>query len=60
MSGLLLAEERTKVESFKLETPMGSIESDSGNHVIDIISVVGVIAVLYVGKMLISNYIKRK
>ncbi len=30
----------------KIETPIGSIESDSGNHFIDVITVIGVI-VLY-------------
>ena len=41
-------EERPKIESFRVETPVGTIESDSGNHVVDIISVVGVILVLYI------------
>ena len=27
----------------KIETPIGSIESDSGNHFIDVITVIGVI-----------------
>ena len=44
---------------FVIETPIGSVKSDSGNHVVDIISVVGVIAVLYIGKMIISYTIKR-
>ena len=42
---------------FSIETPVGSISSDSGNHFIDIISVVGVIAILYVGKKLIGKYL---
>ena len=29
-----------KTESVKLETPIGSIESDSGNHLIDIATIV--------------------
>ena len=29
-----------KTKSVKLETPIGSIESDSGNHLIDIVTVV--------------------
>ena len=41
-------EERPKLESFRVETPVGTIESDSGNHIVDIISVVGVILVLYI------------
>ena len=39
----------------KIDTPIGSIESDSGNHFIDIISVVGVIAFIYIGKKLIGK-----
>ena len=45
-------------KKIKVETPFGSLESDSGNHFIDVISVVGVIAVLYIGKKLINKYIK--
>ena len=33
-----------KTKSVKLETPIGSIESDSGNHLIDIVTVVAVIS----------------
>ena len=29
-----------KTDSIKIETPIGSIESDSGNHLIDIATVV--------------------
>ncbi len=47
--------ERTKLESFKVETPLGSLESDSGNHIVDVASVVGVIIVLYVFKKLIGR-----
>ena len=57
MDFLLVAEPR-KVESVRIETPMGSIESDSGNHLIDILSVVGIIGVLYIGKVLVSKYFK--
>ena len=51
-------EDRPKIESFKVETPLGSLESDSGNHMIDVITIVGLIAVLYVGKKLVNKYIK--
>ena len=43
---------------FKIETPVGSLESDSGNHIIDVMSVVIVIAVLYIGKSLLKKYLK--
>ena len=42
---------------FRIETPIGTIESDSGNHFVDIISVMGVIMVLYVGKKIIGKYL---
>ena len=35
---------------FTIETPVVSITSDSGNHFIDIVSVVGVVLVIYVIK----------
>ena len=41
-----------------IDTPIGKLESDSGNHFIDIISVVGVIVALYIGKKLVDKYIK--
>ena len=37
-----------KTKSVKLETPIGSIESDSGNHIIDILSVVFIIVIVVV------------
>ena len=51
-------EDRPKLESFKVETPLGSLESDSGNHILDIVSVVGVIAILYIGKTILRKYFK--
>ena len=42
----------------KVETPFGSLESDSGNHFIDIISVIIIIAVLYTGKKILDRCIK--
>ena len=35
---------------FRVETPIGTIASDSGNHFIDVISVMGVIIVIYIIK----------
>ena len=48
----LLAEDRPKLESFKVETPLGSLESDSGNHIVDVITIMGCIIVLYILKRL--------
>ena len=45
-------------KKFKVETPIGSLESDSGNHMGDVFSVVIVIVVLYLGKHLFKKYIK--
>ena len=46
------------MKRLKIETPLGSIESDSGNHWIDILTIVGVILVLYVGKKLIDKFFR--
>ena len=45
-------------KKMSIETPIGKLESDSGNHFIDIISVVGVIAILYIGKKLVDRILK--
>ena len=45
-------------KKMSIETPIGKLESDSGNHFIDIISVVGVIAALYIGKKLVDKWLK--
>tara|TARA_R100000808_G_scaffold10359_2_gene27537 strand:+ start:1694 stop:1849 length:156 start_codon:yes stop_codon:yes gene_type:complete len=44
---------------FVIESPIGSIKSDSGNHVVDVISVVGVIVILFIGKIIIKKVIDR-
>ena len=36
----------------KIETPIGSIESDSGNHLIDVFSVIIIIVIVLVFKKL--------
>ena len=50
--------DRPKLESFKVEPPIASLESDSGNHMVDVFSVIIVIAVLYLGKTIIAKYFK--
>ena len=45
-------------KKMSLETPIGTLESDSGNHFIDVITIIGVIAVLYIGKKLVNKYIE--
>mgnify|MGYP003138053095 FL=1 len=44
---------------FSIETPVGSIKSDSGSHVLDVASVVGVIAILWIGKAIIKKVIDK-
>ena len=46
--------------SIKLETPIGSIESDSDNHITDGITVIVIILILYVSKKIIDKYFRRK
>ena len=58
MIDMLLSEDRPKLESFKVETPLGSLESDSGNHIVDVISVVAVIGILYLAKHMLGRYFK--
>ena len=44
-------------KSVKIETPMGSIESDSGSHIVDVGTILIVILVIYLGKKLINKYV---
>ena len=46
----------TEDREFTIETPVGSISSDSGNHIVDIVSVLGAIIILYIVKKVISKY----
>ena len=45
-----------KTQKVRIETPMGAIESDSGNHLVDVGTVVLLTFVLY----LIIRFIKRR
>jgi len=47
-----------KTKQFKIETPIGSIESDSGNHAIDVFSVLLIIGLVLIGKKLFGRWIK--
>ena len=44
-------------KKMSIKTPIGTIESDSGNHYLDIASIIFVIMVLYIGKKLIDRKI---
>ena len=45
-------------KKMSLETPIGKLESDSGNHLIDVTSIIFVIGLIYIGKKLIDKYVK--
>ena len=45
-------------KKMSLETPIGTIESDSGNHYLDILSIIIVIGVMYAGKKIIDKKLK--
>ena len=44
-----------KPEQFKIQTPIGSVESDSGNHLVDIASIIVVIVVFFVIKKIMGK-----
>ena len=50
-----MPEERTKLESFRVETPLGALESDSGSHGVDVISVVAVMVVMLIAKKMLGR-----
>ena len=52
--------EPPQAKSIKIETPLGSLESDSGSHIIDVVTVVFVISVLYMGKKMIDKYFRKE
>ena len=55
---LIIYEERQEMpKKIRLEIPVGSIESDSGNHIIDGITVVSIILALYLGKKLVDRFL---
>jgi len=45
-----------KPQQFKIETPIGSVESDSGNHMVDVGTVIAVIVVIFIAKKLIGKW----
>tara|TARA_R100000951_G_scaffold21424_1_gene17843 strand:- start:937 stop:1104 length:168 start_codon:yes stop_codon:yes gene_type:complete len=47
-----------KPNQFKIETPALSVESDSGNHVVDVLSVVLVCSVFVIGMKILSIWVK--
>ena len=49
----------TEDREFSIETPIGSVKSDSGNHFVDVMSVILVICALYIGKVIMKKIIRR-
>jgi len=47
-----------QTKKMTIVTPMGSIESDSGNHFNDFLSIVGVMVIFFVLKYLLKKYIR--
>ena len=39
-------------------TPMGSLESDSGSHFVDVITVLGSVLAIMILKKIVSKYVK--
>ena len=45
--------------SVRIETPMGAIESDSGSHILDGVTIIVIISVLYIINKLVDKFIKK-
>ena len=48
------------MKKLKVQTPLGTIESDSGNHGLDVLTIIGVILIAYMGKKLIDKFFKEE
>jgi len=47
-----------QTKKLTIVTPMGSLESDSGSHLVDVITILGVIVAFMLLKKLVSKYVK--
>ena len=47
-----------KPQRIKIETPIGNIESDSGNHFVDVVTVLGFVVAFMILKKIISKYVR--
>ena len=45
-----------KTQKVRIETPIGTIESDSGNHLVDIGTVLGFVVFLYLIRKLMKKF----
>ena len=44
---------------FEIHTPIGSVVSDSGNHMVDVLTVIVVIGLLFVFKVVMREIIRK-
>tara|TARA_R110002074_G_scaffold144760_2_gene292697 strand:- start:274 stop:468 length:195 start_codon:yes stop_codon:yes gene_type:complete len=49
---------KPSMQKLKIQTAIGTIESDSGSHLIDVLTIVGVVLVVYVGKKLVDKFFR--
>ena len=55
---LIIYEQQMEMpKKIRLEIPVGAIEPDSGNHIVDGITVVSIILALYLGKKLVDRFL---
>ena len=47
-----------EVKKMRIETPIGSIESGSGSHVNDFISIIGVMVIFVVLRYVLKKYVR--
>jgi|TARA_Y100000004_G_scaffold162633_1_gene191531 hypothetical protein len=47
-----------QTKKMTIVTPMGSIESDSGNHFVDVLTILGFVVAIILMKKIISKYVK--
>ena len=52
--------EHKTLKKIRIETPVGAIESDSGSHMMDGLTIVILILALYTGKKIVDKYFKKK
>jgi hypothetical protein len=52
--------EHKVLKKIRVETPIGALESDSGNHIMDGLTVMVLIMGLYTGKKIVDRYFKKK
>ena len=55
---IMAMQDTLSFKKVKIETPMGSLESDSGNHLIDVGSFVVIIVLMYIVKLIVGKYVK--